>query len=37
MVFMFMILMGRAGSSFIPARDYAMFVDSVRRVWEKRE
>jgi polyisoprenyl-phosphate glycosyltransferase len=35
MVFMFMIQMGRAGSSFIPARDYAMFVDSVRRVWEK--
>lgn len=37
MVFMFMIQMGRAGSSFIPARDYELFVDSVKRVWEKRE
>jgi hypothetical protein len=37
MVFMFMIQMGRTGSSFIPAREYELFVDSVRRVWEKRE
>jgi hypothetical protein len=37
MVFMFMIQMGRAGSSFIPARDYELFVESVTRVWEKSE
>lgn len=37
MVFMFMIQMGRAGSSFIPAREYELFVDSVKRVWERRE
>ncbi len=37
MVFMFMIQMGRAGSSFIPAREYGLFVDSMKRVWEKRE
>lgn len=37
MVFMFMIQMGRAGSSFIPAREYELFVNSVKRVWEKRE
>ncbi len=37
MVFMFMIQMGRSGSSFIPAREYELFVDSVKRVWERRE
>ena len=37
MVFMFMIQMGRAGSSFIPAREFELFVDSVKRVWERRE
>jgi len=37
MVFMFMIQMGRAGSSFIPAREYELFVESVKRVWERGE
>ena len=37
MVFMFMIQMGRAGSSFIPAREYELFVESVKRVWERSE
>ncbi|HYN83474.1 MAG TPA: glycosyltransferase [Gemmatimonadaceae bacterium] len=36
MVFMFMILIGRASVSFVPAREYELFVDSVKRVWEKR-
>jgi hypothetical protein len=33
LVFAFLIHLGRAGSGFLPARDYTWFVDSVDLVW----
>lgn len=35
LIFAFMVLSGRQGSSFLPERDYVYFVDGVQTLWQK--
>ena len=35
LVFVFMVLSGREGTSFLPTRDYAHFVEGVEPLWPK--